>query len=144
MLAVPASRQGGDYVMWFRPEVVQTVTWAGDPTTAVTLGPSGDRLTPRGSFAAWADTVRGRAEPWSTVEIEAAQTLCLAVLEFAPRLLGGIAASDYAAAQHRQGLLIDEVERRIADAVLAARGADEQVRSLVATLQSLAEGLRRP
>jgi light-regulated signal transduction histidine kinase (bacteriophytochrome) len=143
LLAVPASRQAGDYVMWFRPEVVQTVTWAGDPTKAVTRGPSGNRLMPRGSFAAWADTMRGRAEPWSTVEVEAAQAFCLAVLEFAPRLLGDNAASDYAAARHRQGLLTEEVERRVADAVLAARGADEQVRSLVATLQSLAEGLRR-
>jgi light-regulated signal transduction histidine kinase (bacteriophytochrome) len=31
LLAVSLPRQITDYVMWFRPEVARTVTWAGNP-----------------------------------------------------------------------------------------------------------------
>ncbi len=63
------------YVFWFRPEVVRTVTWAGNPAKAVELGEAGGRLHPRHSFEAWREVVRARARPWSRVEIEAAEDL---------------------------------------------------------------------
>jgi signal transduction histidine kinase len=40
------------------------VAWAGRPDKTVTYGPLGPRLTPRGSFDAWHETVLGRAQPW--------------------------------------------------------------------------------
>jgi light-regulated signal transduction histidine kinase (bacteriophytochrome) len=60
-------------VLWFRPEVVETVTWAGDPRKAVTpVGDGGpDRLNPRKSFEAWQEIVRGTAAPWAAAEISA-------------------------------------------------------------------------
>jgi len=60
------------YVFWFRPEVVRTVTWAGDPAKVVEVG---GRLHPRHSFDAWREVVRARARPWSRVDIEAAEDL---------------------------------------------------------------------
>jgi light-regulated signal transduction histidine kinase (bacteriophytochrome) len=65
--------------MWFRPEVVRTIEWAGDPTK-----PTGDgsgRLNPRKSFATWRDQVRARSEPWSESEIEAARDFRTAVID---------------------------------------------------------------
>ncbi len=57
------------YVMWFRPEIVRTVRWAGEPEKIVGQD---RRLHPRGSFAEWKETVRGQAEPWSKTEVESA------------------------------------------------------------------------
>jgi light-regulated signal transduction histidine kinase (bacteriophytochrome) len=71
-LVLPVSREPRDIIIWFRPEVLQTVTWAGNPNTPVEVAPEGARLTPRKSFEAWRETVRGRARPWKPVEIEAA------------------------------------------------------------------------
>ncbi|WP_224366901.1 ATP-binding protein [Hyalangium versicolor] len=75
LLALPISRPRGEYVLWFRPETIQTVNWAGDPYKPVEIGPMGDRLTPRKSFELWSQTVEGRSLPWVDVELEAARRL---------------------------------------------------------------------
>jgi chemotaxis family two-component system sensor kinase Cph1 len=71
VLAVTLSAERGDLIAWFRPETVRTVDWAGDPNKLATLSDGAPRLTPRGSFALWKETVRGRAAPWQTWEVEA-------------------------------------------------------------------------
>lgn len=78
LLAVPISSLHPSFVLWFRPEVVRTVTWGGDPRKPVE--PSPDRLHPRRSFAAWAETVHLRSAPWSAAEIEAARDLRSAIV----------------------------------------------------------------
>ena len=65
-------------VLWFRAEEIEVINWAGNPHKSVTSGPGG-ALTPRASFEAWSETVRGRARPWTMPEIEAATRLRLAV-----------------------------------------------------------------
>jgi len=47
----------------FRDEAVQRVKWAGDPAHAKSRDASGT-LSPRSSFAAWQETVRGQSLPW--------------------------------------------------------------------------------
>lgn len=75
------------HIVWFRPEQVQTVHWAGNPQDAVTIDGLGNmRLCPRKSFELWKETVQETSLPWQVAEIEAARmmrnTLMLAVLEF--------------------------------------------------------------
>lgn len=87
VLAISISKVHPNYMMWFRPEVVQTVTWAGKPDKSVEVGagahPGTDdlpRLHPRKSFQAWAETVRGTSLPWSKVELDAATELRNAIV----------------------------------------------------------------
>lgn len=67
----------GDYLLFFRPEVVRTVRWAGNPHHPATPSPKGSPipLTPRASFAEWSETVRLRSLPWDPVELQLAQEL---------------------------------------------------------------------
>ena len=67
--ALPGAR-----LMWFRPEVIQTVNWGGDPSKPVDAE-SGTRLRPRHSFALWKEEVRGRSRPWTPSDLEAADQL---------------------------------------------------------------------
>ncbi len=83
LLAVAVSRLRPSYVLWFRPEIVRTVTWGGDPRKAAEGTPA--RLHPRLSFAAWVETVRLRARPWSAAEMEAARDLRAAVVDIVLR-----------------------------------------------------------
>ena len=71
LLAISISQLHPDFILWFRPEVVRTIEWAGDPTKPMTGGAAG-RLHPRTSFAAWLEQVRQRSLPWSASEVEAA------------------------------------------------------------------------
>ena len=72
----------GQYLLGFRPEWVYEVRWAGDPRKPVALDTeSGEpRLTPRGSFEVWKETVRGTARPWQSYETEAMADLQRALI----------------------------------------------------------------
>ena len=67
----------GQDVMFFRPEVVHSVNWGGNPHLKELRvdGNGVPRLSPRGSFALWRETVRGRSEEWGEPEQEAGQQL---------------------------------------------------------------------
>ncbi len=81
LLAIGISKLYPSYVLWFRPEVVQTVNWSGDPTKAVQPAPDGGvRLHPRQSFAIWKQTVRDQSLPWEPTRVEAASSLRNAIV----------------------------------------------------------------
>lgn len=70
LLAVRLSDVSQRYLLWFKPEVLETVTWAGEPIKNLDVN---ERLHPRKSFAQWQETFRGQSETWSQVEVESAQ-----------------------------------------------------------------------
>jgi light-regulated signal transduction histidine kinase (bacteriophytochrome) len=77
LLAIAVSERHPNFVMWFRPEVQQTVHWAGRPEKeADDLG----RLTPRKSFVLWQEILRDRSLPWQRAELDAAAEMRATVL----------------------------------------------------------------
>ncbi len=68
-----------DWVLWFRPEEAQTVTWGGDPAKPFTTAVEGENLSPRKSFALWRETVTEKSFPWTQSEIDGARRLRAAV-----------------------------------------------------------------
>ncbi|TWI66625.1 light-regulated signal transduction histidine kinase (bacteriophytochrome) [Pseudoduganella lurida] len=83
LLAMPISRIHQHYLLWFRPEVVYTIDWAGKPREKEGDIPADAprELSPRTSFASWRETVHGTALPWHPGELEMA-------VEFRTALLG--------------------------------------------------------
>lgn len=73
VLAVSISQVHQHLVLWFRPERVRTIRWAGDPRKE--LRAAGGRIHPRKSFASWQEQVRGRSAPWSAAQEGAAAEL---------------------------------------------------------------------
>ena len=67
----------GEYLLGFRQEWLHEVRWAGDKDKPMVFDDSTGqfRLTPRGSFAEWKQTVRGQSKPWHDYEIKAMQKL---------------------------------------------------------------------
>ncbi len=80
VLAIFISKIHRTVVLWFRPELVKTVKWAGNP--AKPMEAEGDnKIQPRHSFAEWSESVRGRSAPWSQEVLAAAGELRMAILE---------------------------------------------------------------
>ncbi|MGI4860426.1 MAG: GAF domain-containing sensor histidine kinase, partial [Janthinobacterium lividum] len=89
VLAVQISKIHRHFVLWFRPETVRTVAWAGDPRKVVVeaaaaqgvagadvdVAGAGDataqdvRVSPRKSFDTWRQTVRHRSRRWHAGEV---------------------------------------------------------------------------
>jgi light-regulated signal transduction histidine kinase (bacteriophytochrome) len=89
VLAVSISQVHRHCVLWFRPELVQTIQWAGDPRKTL---PAAGRIHPRQSFDSWQERVRGRSAPWLPAQqaavAELRQALIALVLRRAEELAG--------------------------------------------------------
>jgi chemotaxis family two-component system sensor kinase Cph1 len=85
LLAITISER--NYVLWFRPEVIQTVNWGGDPAKAIEATHSEGivQLSPRKSFELWKETVKLKSLPWKPVEINAALELRKAMINIVLR-----------------------------------------------------------
>lgn len=75
VLAIRYNREQNGYLFWLRNEQVQNVRWGGPPEKTVSVGPLGRRLTPRGSFDEWKQTVLGQSVPWEETDLEIASSL---------------------------------------------------------------------
>jgi two-component system, chemotaxis family, sensor kinase Cph1 len=80
VLAVRLSSTQPDYLMWFRKEQLLTVTWAGDPSKPMVAN-NPLELSPRSSFAAWSEIVRGTALPWSPSELALGRAFGAALID---------------------------------------------------------------
>lgn len=137
MIAIPVSRTPRDYVLFFRKEFARSVTWAGDPTKPATLGPNGIRLTPRKSFEAWTETVRGQSRPWSRLDLKLAEELRITLLEVILRLAED-AAYERKSSNERQELLIAELNHRVRNILGLIRGLITQGRERATTVEEFA------
>ncbi len=118
IVAVPVSTTPGEYLLWFRPEQVHTVTWGGNPFKAVVIGDNPLDLSPRRSFAQWQQVVEGTSEPWTGADIAAARligdTVRDVVLQF--RAVRTLIARDQ----------LDQVRRQVGQADQPVVISDEQ------------------
>lgn len=110
---------GDAVVLWLRAERIETVRWAGDPHEGVRHGPL-EALTPRASFDAWSETVRGQSALWSAAQVESLARFRDALSDFASvrslrrrntNLLAELAERDSRLAQH--DFLLREVNHRV-------------------------------
>ena len=75
VLAAPVSNTAGEYLIWFRPERVRTVTWGGNPFKPVEIGNNPSDLSPRRSFSQWHQLVEGTSDPWTSADLTAARLI---------------------------------------------------------------------
>lgn len=138
ILAVSISRTSHDYVLWFRPEVVRTVTWAAKPARPA------DSLvqTTHKRFAAWQESVRLHATPWRGVELEAAQRLRLSLLEVVLRRMDQV-ARQREIARRRQEEVNQELDRRLEQAQVATLAYQQESERRAVVEAELSQVLRR-
>lgn len=67
-------------ILWFRPEVLQTINWGGPPDDGIEEDEQGRVLGPRQSFSLWQETVQATALPWRPDEIKGAIALKSAIV----------------------------------------------------------------
>lgn len=71
IMVTTLSREMGEYVIWFKPEQLETITWAGNPEKPVEINAEGiSHISPRHSFDAWSQTVSGTSKQWTNEEVK--------------------------------------------------------------------------
>ena len=128
LLALPISKSRDAYLMWFRPEIVRTVAWGGNPEKSVES--EADHLHPRKSFELWKQTVRGKAVPWQRAEIDAAKDVRSTIItEELAKVNGDLSGANRDLKGSNEELAISNAELD-AFAYIAAHDLKEPVRSI--------------
>ena len=140
LLVIAVSRDPSDFILWFRPELVETALWAGDPAKPVTAGPDGERLSPRKSFEVWKHTVRNRALPWTPAEIDSAFDLRVSLLQVVLRRIEA-ASRERAKAHDRDKLLMAELDHRVKNTLANIQALVKQSSGSAESLTVFVEGL---
>ena len=140
VLSIPFSRARREYLLVFRREVVQTVTWGGDPTKPVVVEAGGARIGPRKSFDAWKEIVRGQSIAWRPAEVQIAETLRISLLEVILRR-ADIVNGERRAAQESQAILIAELNHRVKNILALIRSLVRQSRQNAVTMEGFAGDL---
>jgi light-regulated signal transduction histidine kinase (bacteriophytochrome)/ActR/RegA family two-component response regulator len=132
VLVVRLAQREVHQLLWFRPEYMRTVHWAGDPEKSVVKGDGVARLSPRGSFALWKQIVRGRSQPWSNPELRAAALLRYDVMSLLIHRTETLAASnaDLRLASTEREKLLDSERSARSEAEKLNRIKDEFVATL--------------
>lgn len=76
VLRVPVIKEGlstRGFMVWFRPELISTVNWAGNPEKTIVPDEKGARLSPRTSFEKWVQQVYLQSERWSQHQVAATE-----------------------------------------------------------------------
>lgn len=76
VMVLTLSAELSEYIIWFKPEHLEVVTWAGNPEKNIEVAPDGSRvISPRNSFEAWSQEVSGKSESWNDEEIKSVTRL---------------------------------------------------------------------
>lgn len=75
LLSCRISRESNEFLLWFKPEFISTVAWAGNPEKPVEVSNGLATISPRQSFAAWNQLVSEHSRPWLKAEIQSVRAL---------------------------------------------------------------------
>ena len=81
LAAAQVSGDGGELLLWFRPERIQTITWGGNPFKSPSDDDDPSELSPRRSFAQWHQVVEGTSDPWTPTDIDTARMIGASVTD---------------------------------------------------------------
>ena len=107
VLAIPNPAMSYQYLLYFRKDESKVIRWAGNPTKDLLKTEDGFRLTPRGSFTEYKESMKKTSDSFSAEELVIAESLQDAL----SRNLSTISIQS----QHRQrlGLVIRELNHRV-------------------------------
>jgi light-regulated signal transduction histidine kinase (bacteriophytochrome)/CheY-like chemotaxis protein len=140
LLVISVSPEPSDFIIWFRPELVGTARWAGEPRKAVVQGRDGDMLSPRKSFEIWKEAVRGRGQPWSPSDLDAARDLRTSLLNVVLRRITD-ATRERKIAAGRDRLLMAELDHRVKNTLANIEALVMQTSLSADSLSGFVEGL---
>jgi len=128
MLAIRLATNGSKWLLWFRPEQLEELSWAGKQEE-IEQGPF-THILPRKSFEIWKETVKGKSVPWLSSEVQSALQLRTDVLD----ITLSISEKKRAADLERQVKELDSLSQQLLVARDAAMEASQRKSEFVSVV----------
>jgi light-regulated signal transduction histidine kinase (bacteriophytochrome) len=74
VLLLEISKHQKQYILCFKPQILETITWAGNPEKSSHMDVA-HKLHPRKSFEKWRQEIKGTSAPWTSLEEQKASSL---------------------------------------------------------------------
>jgi len=87
LIFIPINTNKADFVVCFRPELIEDISWGGNPNLAINFEKDSKVYHPRNSFELWKQTVSQHSLPWTSHELEVAESLRNFLFEFRAKQL---------------------------------------------------------
>ncbi len=132
-------------LIFFRNEVLDEITWAGRPEKSITVGEYGHRLTPRGSFEAYHQQVKGSSAPWSNEDQAAAGAMQVTLTQISGRSERAMLdrQADLLSYQRQQDLMIAELNHRVKNILSLIRSLSRQAMQSTTSMEAYATALEQ-
>jgi light-regulated signal transduction histidine kinase (bacteriophytochrome)/CheY-like chemotaxis protein len=140
MLAVPLTSTPRDYLMIFRSEESRQVEWAGKPEKQIVSSPHGERLTPRGSFDAWREDVRGQSTPWTEADIVVGDAIRTYLRDVFLKQ-NEATAEERGRMEHRRRVINDELNHRVKNIITLVKSIAVQTGAHAETVAEYSSSL---
>lgn len=140
MMSIPISRIPRDYIMLFRRERLSEIRWGGDPAKQQDGDGDGQRISPRKSFKAFVEEVRGHSKRFSDREVRMGEAIRQALIEVILRY-SDAAIVERRHASDRQDLLIAELNHRVRNILALIRSLISQTAAGSPAIASYTEAL---
>jgi light-regulated signal transduction histidine kinase (bacteriophytochrome)/CheY-like chemotaxis protein len=124
-LCIPISHGRAEYLILFRREQLRELRWAGDPNVAAVASDDPARLSPRKSFAAYAESVRDQSRPFSEAEQRLADSIRTGLIDIVLRSSPHDLV-EQSRENGRQEVLIAELNHRVRNVLALIRGLISQ------------------
>jgi two-component system, chemotaxis family, sensor kinase Cph1 len=82
MIVLPLNAEKGEFIIAFRPEVIQKFDWGGNPNERIQFEKDNKTYHPRNSFKLWQQTVKHTSLPWHKEEVAIAENLRHILVEY--------------------------------------------------------------
>ncbi len=73
LLVIPITKLKNHYLIFYRPELIHSLYWAGNPTGSLKC--HGEDYSPRDSFERFMQTITNHASPWTPRDINTAESI---------------------------------------------------------------------
>jgi light-regulated signal transduction histidine kinase (bacteriophytochrome) len=138
-LALRLNEDNNDAVIFFRKEASQSVTWAGAPKKDVVESEDGIRLKPRGSFAAYKDSVKNKCLPWETETLLSANEIRLVLAKADAALFRRLSLKE----ERQRSIYIAELNHRVRNILALIRSLSRRAQESSNSLESYAKALEQ-
>jgi light-regulated signal transduction histidine kinase (bacteriophytochrome)/CheY-like chemotaxis protein len=138
-LALRLHENAQDAVVFFREEASISVTWAGAPEKHIVEEDDGPRLKPRGSFAAYKQSVKNKCKPWERHTILSANELRLTLAKADTALFRRLAKKE----ERQRSIYIAELNHRVRNMLALIRSISRRSRESSNSLESYAQALEQ-